>query len=67
MAATVKVSMKVNGSELENSRQRLAYYTQLKNVKGAKTVDKWIEIYSDRVSKMERQLKRLEAQQNKLN
>lgn len=61
MANTVKV----NVSELTQSRERLAYYTQLKSKKGAKTFDKWIEIYSDRVSKMERMLKKLEGKQSK--
>jgi hypothetical protein len=65
MAPTVRVPMTVNVSELRSSQERLAYYTQLKNKKGAKSVDKWIEIYSERVTKLERLMKKLEAQQNK--
>lgn len=67
--------------ELEHSKQRLAYYTQLKSRLEYSTpgltlcsqikaqskkvseqmpaVDKWIEIYSDRVKKIEKQAAKL--------
>ena len=52
-------------SELEQSRQKLDYYSRLKEkqsaTKSAKNnpLDKWIEIYSERTGKLERQAKKL--------
>lgn len=47
--------------ELEQNRLRLNYYTQLKaKTPKSKSLDKWIEIYSERVQKIERLLKKLE-------
>jgi hypothetical protein len=56
--------------ELEHNRTRLEYYTQLRNTalaalqasgSRAKTTvyDKWVEIYSERVTKLERQASKL--------
>jgi hypothetical protein len=42
--------------ELEQNRQRLEYYSKL-NKKSA-AVEKWIEIYSERVGKLERKMSR---------
>ncbi len=50
--------------DLELNRKRLSYYTQLKekhvaDKKKAATFDKWIEIYAERVQKLERQVTKL--------
>lgn len=41
---------------LEQTKKRLSYYSQLKEKSGdepAPTIDKWIEIYSERIKKFE--------------
>ena len=49
-------------SELEQSRQKLKYYSRLKEKQSATKVaknnplNKWIEIYSERTRKLERQV-----------
>ena len=47
--------------DLEHNRKRLDYYTQMKEKLGPKSnaTSKWIEIYSSRVQKLERQVQRL--------
>lgn len=46
--------------ELETARRRLDYYTQQKSKSPKnKTLDKWIEIYEERVQKLQRQVSRL--------
>ena len=50
--------------DLEHNRKRLSYYTQLKekhiaDKKKTATFDKWIEIYAERVQKLERQVTKL--------
>lgn len=49
--------------DLDHNRKRLEYYEAQKALKGrgpqAKTFDKWIAIYSERVTKLERQVSRL--------
>ncbi len=53
------MSSRVN-IELEHNRKRLDYYTRLKEKSGnLSSVEKWIEIYSDRVRKLERQVQKL--------
>ena len=50
--------------ELEHNKKRLQYYTELKEKQiSPKVMNKWIEVYSERVAKIERQLKKLQAQQ----
>lgn len=47
--------------DLNRNKQRLEYYTRLKSgnssQKPPRALDKWIEIYSDRVKKLEKKLK----------
>lgn len=48
--------------ELGHNRRRLSYYSDLKSKKSGsklKSLDTWIEIYSDRVKKLERKASRL--------
>jgi hypothetical protein len=48
--------------DLELNKKKLEYYQQLKSKSGAeksKILNKWIEIYSERVQKLERQASRL--------
>jgi hypothetical protein len=55
--------------DLEHNRRRLDYYAQMKDrlaaapsgkaPKPPKALDKWIEIYEERVQKLERQASRL--------
>ena len=48
--------------DLELNKKKLEYYQQLKTKSGSeksKIINKWIEIYSERVSKLERQASRL--------
>jgi hypothetical protein len=51
-------------SELEHNKRRLDYYTQLKSKtvtsKKIGPLDKWIEIYSERVHKLERQVQKMQ-------
>jgi hypothetical protein len=45
--------------DLEQSRKRLDYYSQLKEKSGPDapaTVSKWIEIYTERMQKLEQQV-----------
>jgi hypothetical protein len=46
--------------DLEHNRKRLSYYTSLKekSAKAVPAIQKWIEIYSERVTKLERQLQK---------
>ncbi|MGE0616399.1 MAG: hypothetical protein AB7P04_12235 [Bacteriovoracia bacterium] len=50
--------------ELEHNRQRLNYYQQQKTKPQAssKALDKWIDIYSERVKKLERQATKLKLE-----
>jgi hypothetical protein len=43
--------------ELDHNKKRLEYYLQLKakNQSALTSVDKWIDIYSERVKKLEKQ------------
>ena len=49
--------------DLEHNRKRLQYYSQLKEQKAASkkatALDKWIEIYEERVEKLERKATKL--------
>ncbi len=49
--------------DLEHNRKRLHYYSQLKEQKAASkkagALDKWIEIYEERVQKLERKATKL--------
>jgi hypothetical protein len=48
--------------DLEQNKKKLEYYQQLKAKSGSersKILNKWIEIYGDRVQKLERQVSRL--------
>lgn len=56
---------------LEQNRKRLQYYSQIKEKSGletSSTVNKWIEIYSERMTQFEEQAQRLglkvESKQN---
>ncbi|HLE01022.1 MAG TPA: hypothetical protein VJB59_12215 [Bdellovibrionota bacterium] len=50
-------------SELERYRKRLDYFNWLKAKSGSDSsvVDKWIEIYRERTSKLEREINRAKA------
>jgi hypothetical protein len=56
--------------ELERNKKRLDYYLGLKSQiapsRKKLPVDKWIEIYAERVKKLERQAARVQAQAAKL-
>jgi DNA topoisomerase VI subunit B len=50
--------------DLEHNRKRLSYYSQQKeksmgDKKKSAALDKWIEIYAERVQKLERQVTKL--------
>jgi hypothetical protein len=47
--------------ELEHNQRRLKYYLELKDraESGKSPYDKWVEIYSDRVRKLENQANKL--------
>jgi hypothetical protein len=48
--------------DLELNKKKLEYYQSLKSKAGtekSKIINKWIEIYSERVAKLERQVSRL--------
>lgn len=48
---------------IEQNRKRLEYYFQLKEKAGSKapsSLDKWIEIYSERMRKLENQVQELD-------
>jgi hypothetical protein len=48
--------------ELTRSKERLQYFQQLKQKEQSNaSVNKWIEIYSERVQTLEKQAKKLEA------
>lgn len=46
-------------SELELNRKRLDYYQQQSQKSKSAALEKWVDIYSTRVQKIERQLSRL--------
>lgn len=49
-------------SDIDHSRKRLQYYTELKAKVGfekSKSITKWIDIYAERLGKLERQASRL--------
>ena len=48
--------------DIDHSRRRLTYYTELKARSGfekSKAITKWIDIYAERVQKLERQASRI--------
>lgn len=54
-------------SDLELAKRKLAYYSELKAKnpsKKATPADRWIEIYDERVIKLEKQITKAQAQLN---
>ena len=54
-------------SDLDLAKRKLAYYTELKSKnpsKKATPADRWIEIYDERVTRLEKQITKAQAQLN---
>ncbi len=52
--------------ELNDQRAKLAFYTTLNTTKPSATVAKWVEIYAERVKKIEKQIAKLQNAEAKM-
>ncbi|MGZ3688185.1 MAG: hypothetical protein ACXWPM_01480 [Bdellovibrionota bacterium] len=64
---SLTINSKLVISDLEHNRKRLEYYVHLKTKTGPKnkSIDNWIAVYSERVTKLERQASRLQAREKR--